>query len=445
MINLLKNFILFSSGARKEVLEACRRKGYDEVNKFLTVGITVVLTGVFAAIAGGYAIYRVFVNYEDGIWYSVMFACLLGLMIYNLDRFIVQGIDKTSPWWRQGLISIPRILLAVLISIVISKPLEVKLFSDRLAYEIQETKIKTDSLNTLQITGNYGVNDKLTAFEQADSKYQDAKDRASSLPDTPEYKEAKKNYDHCDRRLSSLESKNFSRIAKIKEEISLVKKDPGNFMILDGVKDFYIGAQERLNRLSSEKARLNSQVTSKRRECNRINDDIEKLEKEYRGLWSGRVSEYEKERLAKQESFNEANNDASQEVENTKKITSRSFNDNFISQLEALGRLTEGDETFRLINLFVILLFIMVETAPVFIKLFQTVDIYDEELILIKKKYRYKSEIEFEAFKRDENEVFKIESEANEGIIAKLADVQMEVAEAVIDEWKKEEISKVGL
>lgn len=49
-------------------------------------------------------------------------------MIFNLDRYIVSSIKKTTTWWNQLLMTLPRLILAAFLGIIISKPLELKIF-----------------------------------------------------------------------------------------------------------------------------------------------------------------------------------------------------------------------------------------------------------------------------------------------------------------------------
>jgi hypothetical protein len=49
-------------------------------------------------------------------------------MIFNLDRFIVSGMRKRTSSWSEWKLAFPRLVLAVLLAFVISKPLELKIF-----------------------------------------------------------------------------------------------------------------------------------------------------------------------------------------------------------------------------------------------------------------------------------------------------------------------------
>ena len=118
---MLKKFFLLCSGSDKQIIESCSD---GEQNKYAGIGATVFFTAVMAFIAGSYALYTVF----DNIYTALFFGLVWGLLIFNLDRFIVSTIRKRDKFGSEFLQATPRIILAVIIAIVISKPLEIKIF-----------------------------------------------------------------------------------------------------------------------------------------------------------------------------------------------------------------------------------------------------------------------------------------------------------------------------
>lgn len=119
-MNWFQKFLLVCSGGNIHIL----RKTPSEWNKFAGIGGIVLFTAIFATLSAGYAMFTIFEN----LWISAGFGILWGLMIFNLDRYIVSSIKKTGTWWNQALMSIPRLILATFLGIIISKPLELKIF-----------------------------------------------------------------------------------------------------------------------------------------------------------------------------------------------------------------------------------------------------------------------------------------------------------------------------
>ncbi len=124
----LKEFFIFCSGANRSILN----RTPTEVNKYAGIGATIFFTGIFAAIAAAYALYTVF----DSMWLIVPIAIAWGLMIFNLDRFIVSTMKKRGSFGRDFISAAPRLVLALLIAIVIAKPLELKIFESEIESEL---------------------------------------------------------------------------------------------------------------------------------------------------------------------------------------------------------------------------------------------------------------------------------------------------------------------
>jgi hypothetical protein len=121
-------FFLFCSGSDLELLKKCP----TETGKYVGIGATIFFTGVFAAFAAGYSLYTVF----DNVWAAGFFGMIWGLMIFNLDRYIVSSMRKDVRGSREFMIALPRVILALIISIVIARPLELKIFEKEIEPEL---------------------------------------------------------------------------------------------------------------------------------------------------------------------------------------------------------------------------------------------------------------------------------------------------------------------
>lgn len=149
-MNNIKNFFWWCAGVHKETLN----KFPEEHNKYISIGATIFFTGLFAALAGGYALYFVFSGSDFAVFYALIFGAIWGLAIFNLDRYIVLSIDKSKGTFKQILQALPRILLAVLIGFVISRPLELKIFDKEIREHLRIDYLKQQQANidTLQKT-----------------------------------------------------------------------------------------------------------------------------------------------------------------------------------------------------------------------------------------------------------------------------------------------------
>ena len=141
-MNRIGSFFIFSSGAVSSILKRCP----SDYSKYQGIGATIFFTGVFSALSAGYALYTVFESYTA----SIVFAILWGMMIFNLDRYIVSSMRKKTNILHEIAMALPRVVLAIFIGIVIATPLELKLFDSEINAEIgmmqQETYKAQDDL-----------------------------------------------------------------------------------------------------------------------------------------------------------------------------------------------------------------------------------------------------------------------------------------------------------
>lgn len=146
-MNKIKYFFWLCSGANRNLLD----KSPTEASKYVGIGATVFFTGVFAAMAGAYALFTVFENF----WIAFAFGLVWGLMIFNLDRFIVSSMRKAGNVRKEFYMATPRLVLAILISLVIAKPLEMKIFEKEILAEFDLMEKEQFSQKMITINNRY--------------------------------------------------------------------------------------------------------------------------------------------------------------------------------------------------------------------------------------------------------------------------------------------------
>lgn len=166
-------FLWDCAGGDRFLLE---RATYSDQVKYMCLGGIVLATGVMASLAGGYAFYTIFAPKSAEVLdkmktagntlevptdpltvlLSVIFGIIWGLIIFNIDRFIVTSTGKgdgTEKITRSELVgALPRIIMGAIIAITISKPVEIRMFKSEIdaALAQYQAKKKTEAIELAQ-------------------------------------------------------------------------------------------------------------------------------------------------------------------------------------------------------------------------------------------------------------------------------------------------------
>ena len=260
---MLQRFFIFCSGADTDILSTCSN---GERNKYAGIGATVFFTAVMAFIASGYALYTVF----DNIYSSIFFGLIWGLLIFNLDRYIVSTIKKRDSFKSELLQAAPRIILAIIIAIVISKPLEMKIFEKEINQVLLEEKNAMTLENKEQLALQYtptieSLNQDITNLKNEveqkeaetnalyDTYIAEAEGTAGTklLGKGPVYEEKREKHDAYLSELQQLKQTNSEKIAAIETQIAGLNTDYDTAVSTSQpVIDGFDGLMARINALN---------------------------------------------------------------------------------------------------------------------------------------------------------------------------------------------------
>ena len=237
---MLKQFLWICSGADTDILETSSKA---EQNKFAGIGGTVFFTAIMAMIAAGYALNTVF----DNVYIAALFGLIWGLLIFNLDRFIVSTIKKSDHKWKEIWQATPRILLAIIIAIVIAKPLELKIFEKEIDRVLLAEKNELALSNKVQIANLYTpeinkleneitlLKSEIDLKEQAvDTLYETYISEAEGRKGTkllgkgPVYKEKREKHDASLSELKSIKESKTKKIVEKEDQIATLLIDQKN-------------------------------------------------------------------------------------------------------------------------------------------------------------------------------------------------------------------------
>ncbi|RZJ68791.1 MAG: DUF4407 domain-containing protein [Flavobacterium sp.] len=150
------------------------RATYSDQIKYMCLGGIVFATGAMAGLAGGYAFYTIFEERGSAIdnpidvqavCMSIAFGIIWGLIIYNIDRFIVTSTGKgdgTEAITLQEIKSaLPRIIMGTIIAMTISKPVEIRMFKTEIDIKLREKQLEQQAEYQAKVDKTYQDREKL--------------------------------------------------------------------------------------------------------------------------------------------------------------------------------------------------------------------------------------------------------------------------------------------
>jgi len=181
-VSKFTRFLWWSAGADSFFLE--RSPMQDRV-KYAGIGGIVFCTGVLAAFSGGFAFHTIFGPKGEAVEIgtlttvadiigSAVFGFLWGLIIFNLDRFIVSSTGKgdgtDAITGKEFLQALPRIIIAIILGFAISAPLEIKILQSEIDAELQ--KFQEQYVQELNKETDKVANQQKVVLEKRKSEYE---------------------------------------------------------------------------------------------------------------------------------------------------------------------------------------------------------------------------------------------------------------------------------
>ena len=370
----ISEFLWTCAGVNKDILRQCP----GDYAKYAGIGGTILFTALMASLSGGYAMNFVFNN----PLISIAFGIFWGLLIFNLDRFIVNTMysdGKHTISWGELKSGLPRIIMAIFLGIVISTPLEMKIFEDRINHQLvydnavrnNETKSKADEINK--------------PLEARRDKLEAERTEIST------------------------------RLAKANKEL----KEEGEGAALSGIVGHGpIYADKEANR-----------------------DAIQK-----------ELDDWDK---AHSEELTDIKNQIQTNAQNNREQIKKGTTENgFCVRYEAFSNIKENNVSLQIVSIVIMLLFIIIETAPTFFKMMMEDGPYDDLLNAEKHRVRVLSQKQMSDVNDKVNTSVKIstmknqkrieaETLANQDILEKIARIQTSLLEEALELWRQDELAKI--
>lgn len=470
-LNFIQRFFIICSGAAKDVIAECP----IEWNKYTGFGATIFFTGIFATLSGGYALYSIFGNTDmdtidnRALLLAIPFGLFWGAVIFNLDRLIIctyKKICEENAWRRfykelpQGL---PRIILAIIIAITISKPIEVRIFKDRIMGTIQEMKIERNIISTEEIRKTHMTEGKEKHVEGIRSTINNLKMEKNTDP--KEVSELRERLKEENQKLTDIKTANGRKIDDCTKKIADIINNRANYDSYNSGK-LTKEADDEMSDQKAERHRL-------RKEINEQDGVVGKIQKAISEILIKHSEAIEKEieTLREEESnatvmLRKAQNSQEKEEDDNRAKNEKAYSNQFIAQLDALGKLTKDNDTMWWVSTMITLLFLTIELAPILTKMITKRSSYDEvferfeyEDMIKQREYISRKNSEINELLRRADEAAKLsgdtliiktkdkleaERRVNKRIIDEIVKRQEELALLTIKEWHKTEKAKLS-
>lgn len=427
---LLNEFLWSCAGVNKSVLRQCP----TDYAKYAGIGGTILFTALMAAFSGGYALNFVF----DNTYIAIGFGLFWGLLIFNLDRFIVNTMysdGKHTISWGEIRSGLPRIIMAIFLGIVISTPLELKIFYKEIDAKMQEN-----------------MKDQIKAYVQEDKTELDSlrlqRNKLREAPLDAHFVGSMASTDaqvhQAVGELANLRTNESELSSRINNLSSQIRNLDASHNHKDSIK---------ANQLRTQRNSLLSQKSSIHNRINALDISARNLSNDYKIM----MEKAETQRQNDLETLDKQIGELNEKVLSAETSYTDRLNDNFgglRAQMKAFSDLREEDRSTDIAAWFIMLLFIIIETAPTFFKMMMEDGPYDDLL----RSQKHKTKVLADKSISDVNDAVntcvristmknekRLEAEtiANEEIMSKIARAQAELLETAIAGWKDIELEKI--
>jgi len=452
----LSDFFVSCSGANKKVLEECP----TEKTKFVGIGSTIFFTALLASISGGYAIFFTF----NSLIISILFGMIWGLVIFSLDRYIVTSINKpklpsradlkifedeqpetlrkktllkmerSRLIWRQFWSAFPRILIALVLAITISKPLEIKLFDGTITRKLGET----ESAYNRDCESNFNIQRMGLENQKQLFKNELEKSRNTIYLNDPIFKDLLNQQDDIKKTNSGLQgnlqsNNNIIRQNTIHEKV-LINKE--NKEIKDVIRYTDLARlkmkenQNLVTQINTNTNKLNMIVNQGENRKTELVENIRLIEKGYT-----------KQIDAVQLQINDLNSRREYLIGKCRQESAA--DKDILSRLRALGELKQFGNSVFWASLLITLLFMLLETAPITVKLLSNRGPYDDIIDKIEITNKLKQALQItkvrNEIKYNEQESkmkFDLKIKSDEELIKSSYVARQDITNLMIEKWK---------
>lgn len=150
----LANWLSWLGGADTAVLAKVPARERD---RYAQMGLVLLTTATLAVVSMSFAlVYGVKVGASapgarGSFWVAVPFAVLWGLIILNLDRFLILNMGTSRSIGQLAAMAAPRVAMAAVLAVVISTPLVLQVFASDITAKMSELQLAASAKQKQQV------------------------------------------------------------------------------------------------------------------------------------------------------------------------------------------------------------------------------------------------------------------------------------------------------
>ena len=441
MKETLSNIVLFCGGANVKFL---RENCPNERHKFYPIGLGVIITASLGFISMMFATHSIFGAKSFGEeLVLLLFSLFWAFAIFTIDWGLIKTMRKQKneepTLWNRTKFFLPvlfRFTVAIILSYSISRPMEVKIYEQRLRAQIEKDR---QDFIAREWTAR---NEKVIAMENQISQIA-ATDtmllkQKNEGPKTETYKTNVTNKSQCETEYKSLYASNTKRIADKEQERRNTYNSSASYYIVNSTNErkMYQWAKNKINSINKvEIPALQNEISQKKKECEAFGVQIADEEKSYKADFdpllkanydSRQDKVFEREKKQKEDSL------ALADIVKASYVSFDKVHPGLITQLESMSNFEKTPEgkSAGWVRLILLLVIICIDTAPIVIKLLTRRGVYEDMQDADEDRMKF---------------LTKQEGYSNNHLITQLALAQKEILTEAVKRWRTKEKDREGM
>ena len=415
-------FFWWCAGVNRDVLRQCP----TEWAKYAGMGGTIFSTACMAALSGGYAISTVF----DSTIVAVLFGLFWGfVIIFNMDRLIVNTMysdGKETISLKEIGSGSPRILIAIFLGLVISAPLELRIYESEINVKIGE-KIKEKK-------DQYISRDK-NRIDSLTNVISEIRDKADNIP--------------AGIALSGQAQQIQSRLQEEQSKLNRIRNSISNLQYqrsqVEPNNERYSNLSKQLHDRYIERDKQNAVVRQLQGELGKISAEYSEAIKKSENQKDDIIKTIQLQVVSAQNSMNDS--------AAYNRLIDEEYG-GFEARMAAFHEMREENPSTNGSAWCITLLFIIVEIVPTIMRMMVADGSYEKLLEAEKHKFSVLADKRISDLNDEVNTEVQISTEknrqrleaeiqANKELMEKISKTQAELLQIALDKWREEELAKI--